>query len=346
MKNALLAVSDGYQEVNIGDSIQALAASQFLENSSLFIQRESLNSYSGERCNMIMNGWYMDHPENWPPSPKINPLYVALHINHKTRDLMLTDKSIEYFKRHEPIGCRDRRTERLLKERGVDAYFSGCLTLTFGEKYLSKKRSGVCYIVDVPVWRILSVREKGSLIFSLVYNFRPILKLYNKRAYVALGAKSFIERVMHIALFYMDYTQFFTKDILLNAEYIAHTIERGDKSDEQLLNISEELVKKYSQAVLVITNRIHCALPCLGLETPVIYINDVKQNHISSCRFDGLLELFNIIDWDSHGRGLYEKHFNVDGKIDIHNAPKNKGSYKRLKRSLISRCRRFVNSIK
>ncbi|WP_264821067.1 polysaccharide pyruvyl transferase family protein [Acinetobacter schindleri] len=33
------------------------------------------------------------------------------------------------------------------------------------------------------------------------------------------------------------------------------------------------MLEKYSTAKLVITSRIHCALPCLAMGTPVIYIN-------------------------------------------------------------------------
>lgn len=80
MKYKLLAMSTE-RHVNIGDYVQALASSQFLPSVDGFIERERLSSYGGEVSKVIMNGWYMHHPKNWPPTPNIKPLFVAMHIN-------------------------------------------------------------------------------------------------------------------------------------------------------------------------------------------------------------------------------------------------------------------------
>jgi hypothetical protein len=45
---------------------------------------------------------------------------------------LLTEEAVEYLRRHAPVGCRDWSTVRLLLDRGVPAFFSGCLTTTFG----------------------------------------------------------------------------------------------------------------------------------------------------------------------------------------------------------------------
>lgn len=76
--------------INIGDYIQALAAAQFFDSIDTLIERERLDEYDGEKVKMIMNGWYMHHPEHWPPSPKIRPLFVAFHINSAVRSGLLT----------------------------------------------------------------------------------------------------------------------------------------------------------------------------------------------------------------------------------------------------------------
>lgn len=150
MKYKLLGVSteDG---VNIGDYIQALAAGQYYDNVDGFVQREKLSEYSGEPSAIIMNGWFMHHPFNWPPPQDlIKPLFVAFHINVSSEKELLSKKSIEYLKNHSPIGCRDQRTCRLLRDKGVDAYFSGCLTLTLGNRYHTEEKSGRVFFVDVP----------------------------------------------------------------------------------------------------------------------------------------------------------------------------------------------------
>ena len=45
------------------------------------------------------------------------------------------------WKRFEPIGCRDENTVKILKEKGIAAYFSSCLTTTF--KRVDSARKGV-----------------------------------------------------------------------------------------------------------------------------------------------------------------------------------------------------------
>lgn len=151
MTYKLLAVSKfpNISGVNIGDYVQALASSQFLPHIDGFIDRdEDLKDYTGEPCKVIMNGWYMHLPQNWPPSDLIDPLFVAFHLNSGIKDVLLSSQSIAYLKSHQPIGCRDLNTLYLLSKNGVDVYFSGCMTLTLGEKYHSEEKEDKTYIVD------------------------------------------------------------------------------------------------------------------------------------------------------------------------------------------------------
>jgi len=61
-------------------------------------------------------------------------------------------------------------TETLLREKGIDAYFSGCLTLTLKNKF--KKRNNTIYIVDVDekVIKFIpkSIRKNAKLITHIV----------------------------------------------------------------------------------------------------------------------------------------------------------------------------------
>ena len=84
MKYSLLSVSNG-PVLNVGDYVQALAASQYLPSIDGFINREKLPFYDGETCKIIMNGWFMHHPENWHPSDKIQPLFVSFHLNESVK---------------------------------------------------------------------------------------------------------------------------------------------------------------------------------------------------------------------------------------------------------------------
>ncbi|MDR2193935.1 MAG: polysaccharide pyruvyl transferase family protein [Treponema sp.] len=59
-------------------------------------------------------------------------------------------------------------------------------------------------------------------------------------------------------------------------------------SERERFEYAESLIKKYAAALLVVTSRLHCALPCLGLETPVIFIAEDLQDK----RLGGIKELF------------------------------------------------------
>lgn len=66
-------------------------------------------------------------------------------------------------------------------------------------------------------------------------------------------------------------------------------------NDVEVFAFGEELLKKYASAKYVVTSRIHCALPSLSLGTPTLYIDIPNDHNVSSCRLNGIKELFHII---------------------------------------------------
>ena len=339
MKYCLLSVSKRVKSVNIGDYIQALASSQFLPSVDGFVEREELRDYDGEDCNMIMNGWYMHFPVQWPPSSKIHPLFVAFHINILAKERMLMADSIDYLKRYEPIGCRDIATRDMLLASGVDAYFSGCMTLTLGHKYkYNGDRSGV-YFVD-PVVRLRSRIEKIKWILRAFAHPLKVKHLFEKRK---KRFESFLHRIAFASKFFYVYRKYFTDETLLNATFkMQEGMEYKDDyfTEESRLQAAAELVKAYSKAALVVTSRIHCALPCLGIETPVIYLYDDSQAKVSTCRLDGLLDLFNIIHVDD--MKFYSTDIDLSSKIDCNINIRNKEKWRQYCDGLIDRCSRFI----
>ena len=119
--------------VNIGDDIQTLAAINFLRKKGIteysFIDREKLSDYDGEPVTLIMNGWFIHKIKKFPPSDKITPVFISVHICHEK----LISNNINYFKKYEPIGCRDEATIKKFKKYNINAYFTGCLTLLFDD---------------------------------------------------------------------------------------------------------------------------------------------------------------------------------------------------------------------
>jgi hypothetical protein len=80
----------------------------------------------------ICNGWWIGYGSDnktydFPYPSFISPIFISLHIAHTD---LLNTITIDYFKAHAPIGCRDNSTVKKFREKGVDAYFSGCLTMT------------------------------------------------------------------------------------------------------------------------------------------------------------------------------------------------------------------------
>lgn len=279
----------------------------------------------------------MHNAQQWPPSSKIIPFYVAVHFNSTVKDKLLSDESIAYLKKYEPIGCRDTNTVKLLQSKGINAYFSGCMTLTLGRNYHSEIKENKYYFVDpyfVTHWNLYTILYNA---IYLLFHWKPICIIAKKHP----DPKTGLRKKMIMTTFYREYKRFFRKEILINAEYInQQSIEyiRKFPTDEELLKEAERLVKCYAKAKLVVTSRIHCALPCLGLGTPVIYTEDAHQSEASACRFGGLRELFNILKWDN---GHLVKEF--DGKIPLDDTSSwsNKTIWKELAERLATQCTRF-----
>lgn len=217
---------------NIGDDILSYAASCFLPQIDYIIDREQLDIFAPNKkeiVSVIMNGWFLYHKSHWPPSPYINPLFAGIHFSDKLSfgivDSYLDGVGAEYLKMHEPIGCRDDATLHKMQIRNIQAYFSGCLTLTLN-KFQNVQKNNKYILVDVPKTvhqKVLNNVDENQV--EMVSH--DVDKLYNKQDWSARR------------------------------------------------NQVEILLKKYQGAKVVITTRLHCALPCLALGTPVILlIND------------------------------------------------------------------------
>jgi hypothetical protein len=131
-------------------------------------------------------------------------------------------------------------------------------------------------------------------------------------------------------------------DLLKSAIYINQEPPANRYNDEEKFAMAEDLLNQYAKAKLVITSRIHCALPCLAMGTPVIFINGF-DSFVDSCRFDGILELFNRIDINAK-TGAFTANFPLDGKITKDTIVTNLGKHHALAEPLKTKCRAFVNS--
>lgn len=329
-------------QTNIGDYIQALASSKFLPHIDGFIDRDNLSSYNEEECCAIMNAWYMDKPENWPPSELITPLFIAVHFNSGVICQMINDRGGQYLKHHEPIGCRDLFTRDQLQKKGIDAYFSGCMTLTLGSSYTTDKRSDKVYIVDPLVGAHWNCKEFLSVLLFGILNFISVIKIYHR----FYDRHNPLIKLLRVAKFCKEYSKYFSMDILTNAEYLSHkhdSIDQIHKTHIDKLHDAESIVEKYASARLVITSRIHCALPCLGMQTPVVFIDNANSEENSNCRFGGLKELFNVLSWN--GKTLLSCD-GYDRRITSMSAiPQNKDNWKPIAEQLRLNVSQWINQL-
>lgn len=322
MKYSIMTYAEGDRWFNIGDYVQSLAAKQFLPQVDSYVNRECLGQYTGELSKVILNGWFTHRPETWVPSESIDPLFVSFHVNSSAAERMLSPQGIAYLKKHEPIGCRDNYTVRLLEGKGIKAYFTGCLTLTL-DSYANRQNGddGKVYIVDP------------------LYGFPNRDRIFTNTKSLVKGILTGNILHMNSASNYMG--KIFKNDILEQAEIIRQELPSNTYTEDQKFEMADELLKKYSTAKLVITSRIHCALPCLAMGTPVIYLNGF-ESEFDACRMDGLSELFHTVNVNRK-TGKIICNFQRNGLIDLNTITANKEDYLNLAEDLKKTCRSFID---
>ncbi len=359
MKKAIMSAHVRMGETkNIGDYNQAIAARQFM-NTSEFIDRDELHSYSGDVSKIILNGWFMHNPEEFPPSDKIVPLITSFHISPRKAEKILANGGLSYLKKHEPIGCRDKKTLEFLRGKGVKAFFSGCLTLTLGRTYKNAPSKTHALFVD-PVFPMTD-RITWAKLFNLpiilfvVLNIRKISKLSLKfrTCYFDLkGLKGCVRSLFAAAAFLKKYKTRFSEELLLSADYTSNIVlwkefDQNRNIDQQLMDRADRTLRLYEQYPLVITSRIHCALPCTAMGTPVVFINDSLGRctmggiNMGDGRFDGLLDFFNVMDftedWQLEPRGWHGDSVSISTKLP------EKDNWRVYAEHLTAQCEKFAS---
>lgn len=356
MKVGMLVCSGTGAKKNIGDYIQSLCAEVFFDEIDVLVERESLNEYSSqEKTVLLMNAWYMWHPENWPPSEDIIPLMTSIHINFACKEKMLQGEGYEFFKKHEPIGCRDLGTLDIFKRKGIDSYFSGCMTLTLGEKFFAENRNDQFFFVD-PYYECISGKSRFSFrntLIPLVYgikNFKrikplfPIFAFTSKLSFLSILLGKF-ERFIQVAAFYKTYSSTFADSVLFNAKYLSHIVLQKDYPTEQeKLEYARHLLSLYSSCKCMVTSRIHAALPAIGMDTPTIFVtsdflNDSVELSRNGGRFGGLIDFFNVIRYENFD---LQPDGELPGFIEPDTALRNKDNHLDIKRQLIEICKTFI----
>lgn len=288
---------------NLGNEIQSIAARRFLPKIDYYIEHEKLNLFNThEKVKMIMNGWYLDCLKSWPPSDSIDPLLISMHFTtsfNNTKKVISSKESKDFFSSYGPVGCRDYATLNLLNELDIDAYYSGCLTLTLES---DKPKTDNEYIV---------VNSNKSVEIIEFLKSKTDLPIYDiNQLTIHSFDKKYLERLPtfnRLTSFYDFNEKFF---------------------------IAENILNIYKNAHCVLTDRVHCAFPCLALKTPILFLNTAK---FAPERFERIEELVLKSSLDD-----YKNNYDI---FDVENPPKNSQKYLKIRKDLINKTKGFTGHI-
>ncbi|MCA8998518.1 MAG: polysaccharide pyruvyl transferase family protein [Planctomycetaceae bacterium] len=240
-----------YTTTNIGDDFQSFAVEQIVGQRTEKVARDRLYSQRTP-VRLVGNCWYfVTRPWDtvwarltgrplFPPPACVQPLYIGVSIGKRAQRWMLTSEAIDHFRECEPVGCRDLHTLELLRTRGVETWFSGCPTISL-ENVWGPSTDDI-YIVDIDP-PVQDRRGLRGLTANLPSRHSP------------------------------DFRGLIPPKIRGRATEISHFTTVGN-NQERRYQMVHKLIEKYATARLVITSRLHVALPCAALGTPCIMLYD------------------------------------------------------------------------
>ncbi len=143
--------------LNLGDPIQSYAVKSLYremgipEEDMVPVPRYDLAAYDGEECICVINSAsnyeelaYDSH--FMPPSPKVHAIPMSLHIHRE-----IPPDELAFYRSCGGVGCRDVSTMKYLQKLGIDAYLTGCLTMTLPQRTKEQERGAdQVYLIDVP----------------------------------------------------------------------------------------------------------------------------------------------------------------------------------------------------
>jgi len=289
-----------YDSYNLGDDIQTVAVMDIMQDLALdysLVYRDLINGYFFHplRKNyIIFNGWFTNGygfdtyysvgdsyrgniNVTWPPKGNFTPVLYSFHIsewgeNREIHPKFIDEESISFYKSAGRVGCRDLHTLYVMKNMGIDAYFSGCITLSLNRnKYIKTNTSPEVIMVDIPTPYKEELTKKAAAHFS------------------PSGGAGIVHLTHSFSPYNIDITDRFT--------------------------LARRHIQAFCNAKLVLTNRLHVALPCLAMGTPVIFVcadEDVKNSRIID-----YIPFLNVIKYSEVENAVLEDHLKpkYDGNL-------------------------------
>lgn len=237
--------------MNLGDQIQSIAAKQLLEKNNIhdikyFVDRDTGNIYdkSNNLCSnlpeksvkCIFNGWFDKAYTNFPVNKAIDALFISFHVNETTKD-----ETYNWLKPYITNSSKSLCDLSYFYDYRSSGFDIGTRDIHTYNKFIENG--------------YINVFLSGCLTTTL--QRKTSLQTRNGIYIVDVDTKMLKKHV--------------PENILKKAIYISHVYKKDIKDDHQKTKEATEMLKLYENAELVITSRLHCALPCLSYNTPVIF---------------------------------------------------------------------------
>ncbi len=286
---------------NIGDDIQSFAAANLLPSVDYFINRETFDDFktdNDEPVAVVMSAWYMWAKWNWPPSRHIVPLYIGMHwSDHQIAEQDGTPVKTEFL-------------------QGI------------GGEYLNKYGPIGCRDMStLNSFKEIGINSYFSGCITLALPKMPIVK--PEKEYVC---------IVDIGVDLIQHTKKLLEGTGIEVRVVKHykDYRNSDATYEERTKAVTDLLTIYQNAKCIITRRLHCALPCLAMDVPVLLINSRKPSAVG--RFEP------YFDWIHNCKR--EAYLDGSCGFDIANPPANNGGHIKTRNQIIESVNNFVEKYK
>ena len=113
------------------------------------------------------------------------------------------------------------------------------------------------------------------------------------------------------------------------------------RTNEALFEQAEKRLERYAKAPFVVTSRLHCALPCLAMGTPMWFVH---SNSFTTGRFGGNIDFMNRLEMDGSWKVTAPAGLDsADGRIHMATRPAVRTEHLPFAQRLAAQCRRFMS---
>lgn len=280
---------------NFGDDIQAYAGIRHLPHLDYMIDREEIDSFdkiTDDYVCAIMGAWWMWKKWNWPPSDNLIPIQVGMHFTIRNN------------------------------KKGASPILDECFT-GIGKEYMESYGPVGCR--DQQSMDILSNRDINNYFSGCITLTLPKMpKVKSEKEYICLVdlKPPVIEKIRKN----LEGTDIEIKVMTHDCDY-----RDGKETWDERQKKVEEYLTIYQNAKYVITRRLHVTLPCLALETPVVWVLGEPTYPLRVTPYK---------DWVH--RANDEEIINGEWDEFMHDPKENPDDYKQYREGLIETCSEFI----